>query len=463
MLKTIFSLLLLISCGSQSLHAIWSTTPDNVSAIGTTTKFAQVSTASSNGNAVAIWQDSAVRVSVKPFGQNWGTPVPLYTIAPSLLPPQPAVAMNSSGAAIAVWTETTSFTIQASVYDPNSGMWSTPTTISNPPGGYGSLFPNIAIDSLGNAIVLWIDTTFSVSNVNVINYVNGSWGSITNLATGIPSIQPLFPEDMTLQIAVDSLGNGVALFELFDGTYSRIAYATYTVGGSPSPWFIPSPPAAYISSSGANAFLPCISINETGNAVLVWQEDNGNAYASTLNFVSGAWTTPSSPSVISQAGEVVNDPIVAVDGSGNAVAVWFNSNDGTIRATSYTHSSNTWTTDQIISDTITNNLNPDVCVDTQGNAVAVWLNNTSNSVIGATLPFGGSWSAFQTISPVGQVFSADFPKVSCDSTGYAVAVWDNSTIKAVQSVHWTPAPTVLNVNPNSGPSGRWQYRDDHRN
>ena len=75
--------------------------------------------------------------------------------------------------------------------------------------------------------------------------------------------------------------------------------------------------------------------------------------------------------------------------------------------------------------------------------------NTS-SVIGATQSFGGSWTTPQTISPA-QVVAGEFPKVSDDATGYGVAVWGNHTLLELQSAHWTPAPTVLNVNPNSGP------------
>src|SRR5581483_9257501 len=46
-------------------------------------------------------------------------------------------------------------------------------------------------------------------------------------------------------------------------------------------------------------------------------------------------------------------------------------------------------------------------------------------------------------------------RVAVDSTGYGVADWTTpgggSVGGGVQAATWTPAPTVTNVNPNSGP------------
>ena len=451
MMKTIFSLLLFISCSAHSLHAIWST-PDTFGSISGGNPQVEVSTDSANGNTIAVWGNataaSVIQASIKPFGQNWGSATPLSVVGHGAA--QPQVAMNSSGAAIAVWVDSTLEVIQASTYDPNSNTWSTSVTISNPPSGYRSTFPFIAIDSLGNAIAVWQDekTDNTVSNFNATRFVNGAWsGVITNLATGVP-VPGVGPN--TMSVGVDASGNGVVVWVGNDGANFRISYATYTV--STDTWFIAP---SFISTSGVNASNPFISVNLAGNAVMVWQQLSSpvTAQASTLNFVSGAWTTASSQQAISQATDDAINPVVAVDGSGNAVAVWYNFMDNTIHAASYTHSSNTWTTDQIISDTVSQNENPDVCVDTKGDAIAVWLNfgpaNTS-SVIGATQSFGGSWTTPQTISPA-QVVAGEFPKVSDDATGYGVAVWGNHTLLELQSAHWTPAPTVLNVNPNSGP------------
>ena len=188
MIKTLFSLLLFISLSAQSLHAIWST-PDTFGSIsvwipGRVLLTLPMAILLVWGNATAA---SVIQASIKPFGQNWGSATPLLVVGHGAA--QPQVAMNSSGAAIAVWVDSTLEVIQASTYDPNSNTWSTSVTISNPPSGYRSTFPFIAIDSLGNAIAVWQDekTDNTVSNFNATRFVNGAWsGVITNLATGVP-------------------------------------------------------------------------------------------------------------------------------------------------------------------------------------------------------------------------------------------------------------------------------------
>jgi len=111
-----------------------------------------------NGNATAIWQEGVAtsRLSASRYtvGSGWSTPVfvDLSASAKGL----PALATNASGTTIAVWGQVdgTSYNVYASQYSSTSG-WSTPTNIENLAGGTSPISPDVAVDTNGNALVVW--------------------------------------------------------------------------------------------------------------------------------------------------------------------------------------------------------------------------------------------------------------------------------------------------------------------
>jgi hypothetical protein len=66
---------------------------------------------------------------------------------------------------------------------------------------------------------------------------------------------------------------------------------------------------------------------------------------------------------------------------------------------------------------------PEVAVDGQGNAIAVWsrFDGTNFIVQAAVREAGGSFGAPQDLSAAGQ--KAGFSQVAVDGQGYAIAVW----------------------------------------
>jgi hypothetical protein len=60
-----------------------------------------------------------------------------------------------------------------------------------------------------------------------------------------------------------------------------------------------------------------------------------------------------------------------------------------------------------------------VGVDAAGDAVALWTDDDIPAIQSATLPFGGTWSAVQTISAAG----ASSPQLAVDPAGKVIAVW----------------------------------------
>ena len=69
---------------------------------------------------------------------------------------------------------------------------------------------------------------------------------------------------------------------------------------------------------------------------------------------------------------------------------------------------------------------PQVAVDGRGNAIAVWSrsNGTNDIVQAAARAAGGSFGAPQDVSAAGQ--DAHVPQVAVDGRGNAIAVWSRS-------------------------------------
>jgi len=130
---------------------------------------------------------------------------------------------------------------------------------------------------------------------------------------------------------------------------------------------------------------------------------------------------------ISDAGQDGFEPQVAVDSSGNVIAVWTRS-DGTnfrIQSASRTATGD-WSVPETISDPGQSASSPQVAVDPSGNAVAVWTRSdgTNLRVQSAYRPAGNGFLGAQTVSAVAGDASA--PSVSMDNSGQALVAWQRT-------------------------------------
>jgi hypothetical protein len=150
------------------------------------------------------------------------------------------------------------------------------------------------------------------------------------------------------------------------------------------------------------------------------------ALASTAILPVAAHATPTFLSAInvSAAGNDAFEPQVAVDPSGNVIAVWTRSDGTNTRIESANRTpSGPWSSAQILSDPGQSASSPQVAVDPSGNALAVWtrFDGTTDRIQSAFRTAGGSFSAPVTVSDAGG--SATGPVVSMDSSGKAVVAW----------------------------------------
>ncbi|MBI5779241.1 MAG: hypothetical protein HZA49_07280 [Planctomycetes bacterium] len=276
------------------------------------------------------------------------------------------VAVDSNGNAIAVWNQFdgTRTNIWANRYVSGTG-WATAGLIETDDIG-NAYSPQIAFDANGNALAVWKQSDGNRDNIWANRYVSGTgWATAelieTNNAGGASDPQ----------IAFDSDVNALVVWSQFDGTRSNIWANRYVSGTG---WAT----AELIETDNAgNAVIPQIAVDSGGNAIAVWDQSDGTRFNIWANrYVSGTgWATAE----LIETNNVATAyfPQVSVDSGGNAWAVWYQS-DGTrfnIWANRYVSGTGWATAGLIETDNAGDAFNPQIAVDSNGKAIAVWDQN----------------------------------------------------------------------------------------
>jgi hypothetical protein len=233
------------------------------------------------------------------------------------------------------------------------------------------------------------------------------------------------------QVAVDGSGAAVAVWARSDGSHEIIQASARPAGGA---WG----PAVDLSQSGRDSEAPQVAVDAAGNAVAVWSRFNGAHWViqAASRPAGGGWTPVSD---ISNSEKTAEEPDVAVDPAGRATAVWFRYDgfDNIVQSAQLGPGSGSgWSQPVDLSEKGENAEEPQVAVDAAGDAVAVWrrLKGTDTIAQGAFRPAGGGWRAADDLSEAGG--DATEPRLSVDPGGSAIAVWTRAvgaggTVQAV--------------------------------
>jgi dipeptidyl aminopeptidase/acylaminoacyl peptidase len=120
-------------------------------------------------------------------------------------------------------------------------------------------------------------------------------------------------------------------------------------------------------------------------------------------------------------------PQIAFDSSGNAIAVWYQS-DGTVyNIWANRFDGTSWGTAELIeADNAGHALMPQIAIDSSGNAIAVWYQSDgTRDNIYANRFNGTSWGTAELIE-ADNAGNVDYPQIAFDSSGNAIAVWKQS-------------------------------------
>lgn len=284
-----------------------------------------------------------------------------------------STAIDVNGNVIAVWAQSdgTRNNAWANRYTPSAG-WGTATLIETDNAGTATT-PQIAMDGSGNAVAVWTQSDGTRDNVWANRYTVGSgWGTAALIETDN------LGNASEVKLAVNAAGQAQAVWAQSDGVRTNIWANRYTPGsGAGTGWGT----ATLLETDNLGAAgAPQIALDSSGNAVAIWQQSSGSRINVWANrFVQGAWGTAQR---IENNENNLSDPSIApqlaMDTNGNAMAVWTQistrtfGNTSVIWANRFTASTGWASAVPIDSQANIRSLNPQIAMDASGNLLAIW-------------------------------------------------------------------------------------------
>jgi len=345
-----------------------------------------------SGNGYVVWQDYRngiwyIYFSYRPAGGSWGPNVKVNDDTGTTSYGWPSIAVDASGNAYVVWYDypNGNYDIYFS-YRPAGGTWGANVKVNDDGGTADQEVPSIAVDASGNAYAVWHDHRNGNPDIYFSYRPAGStWGANVKVNDDGGTADQEVPS-----IAVDASGNAYAVWHDHRNGNPDIYFSYRPAGGS---W---GPNVKVNDDAGtAGQGWPSIAVDASGNAYVVWYDErNGNPdiYFS-YRPAGGSW----GPNVKANddtgtAGQ--GWPSIAVDASGNAYVVWQDMRNGNPDIYfSYRPAGGAWGANVRVNDDagMANQYYPSIAVDGSGNAYAVWQDyrNYSTDIYFSYLPAGG--------------------------------------------------------------------------
>jgi hypothetical protein len=339
----------------------------------------------SGGDALVVWQHYPENTlwSGRYDGQNntW-TPPLRVDITGATTPLR--VATNDLGEVMAVWHMRDPITLLDNVYvnrySFGSGLW------NSPPDTIGSISSNnnvqheaIAVNNSSNALALWMENVASSSDETIYgkSFTTGAgWGAETVLDIEAGSLP---------QVVIFDSGDALAVWgrniKTTSGTITGKALVASRYNALSDSWGpaqeIHNVPGFYDSNIK-------MKLDNSGTITVLWYGDRSpptpdHLFCIRYDSSSGTWGTLQQ---VDQFGGVGNQsPGLAVDDTGNAIAVWV-SVWGSVWTNTYDVATDTWGDQKLLENDETGNArNPQVVMSNNGVATVVWQQPTGGSPI----------------------------------------------------------------------------------
>ena len=328
-----------------------------------------------DGSAVMIWaQSDGVHTNLWGTrnlpGSGWDTPVLIDTTDTADVS-LPRLAVDSNGYAMALWRESDGLTAQLMVADfsPVVG-WGTPSVLSS---AVTIGDARMVIRNDGSVVTVWSqgDTAGMNGTVWSNSYVAGAWGSAQRIESGNAV------NTASLQLAANASGNLLTVWSATaDGQFYDIVANTYDMATG---WNTEqSLRSGLFGDATMSVVTPKLAMNSAGQAVLVWNEaaSPNSIWANTYDAAAG-WATATLLDTSDTLGAYM--PVVAIDGTGNALAAWIQSDGTTDQLYSSRFSIGSgWEAIPAIQNIASrpshpgNTSVPALAMDTEGNVVLAW-------------------------------------------------------------------------------------------
>jgi hypothetical protein len=377
-----------------------------------------------NGNALAIWAQhrgpgttTNIWSSRYTAAAGWGAPV-LVELDDTGDASDPQIAFDASGNAVAVWSQESAAPVRRNIWANRytAAGWGMPVLIETSDTSNAGE-PKVVVDAGGNALAVWTQDDGTASRVNFNRYTaaTGNWGASGFVDTSAT------PDSVDVQIALDGGGNAIAVWAQRVGNSSSVWSSRYAVAASA--W---NAPKLLVTDDALAATSPQIAIDAAGNAWVAWSQVVGtrtHIVASRYSASTGLWGTAAA--IESGAGDTTSQKI-AMDAAGNALAVWVQPEGARYDVWSSRYTAGTgWGAPALIeTDNVGTVGSPQVAFDASGNALAVWMQSdgTRFNIWSSRYTAATGWGAGAAIETE-NASDAYSPQLAIDASGNALAVW----------------------------------------
>ncbi|MBM0107352.1 LysM peptidoglycan-binding domain-containing protein [Steroidobacter sp. S1-65] len=379
------------------------------------------------GNGFAVWAQGSDVIARRYDGASgtWGEPALLDDSAEFADRVRVAVDRDS-GNAFAIWTQSdgAAVSLYASRFNTLTNTWSDAELLETAAGAVNNGEDNsfVALEG-GHGAVVWLQNDGAALNIYLSRLVGGSWTT------------PVLVEESSEageqpKVAIDSSGNVTVAWRQRDPVsgarriYSRRWDSTTQAFGS----------VMAMNDSGDRH--PRLQFDAAGNGFLAWR--GSGFFTRRFDAASGQWSGElalNNPGAGGESGEI------SVDEHGNAMAAWIENNAGNsyIYVRRYNAAANSWGDAELL-DTSSNVVS--LVVSMSGDdAVVSWLrlNESRREDVYSIKQTDGVWEQVRLLET--RNGSASQLSSTINSAGNAAVVWtqsDDSNLSIFEARHLSP-------------------------
>jgi hypothetical protein len=370
------------------------------------------------GVAMAVWQlhDGAtysVCGNRFTYADGWGDAAAVVCGGTDAHTPQ--VSTDPNGNTITVYQDGGfPYNLYANRYDTLTG-WGTPASLES--GGGNAYYQHITTDIDGNGYAVWIQ----VDGDGHKSVFVGHYAALTDTWGTEERIEGADGEAMQPQVTTDATGNVFYIWTQSDGSHMNIYVREYY--GDGHGWS----PILPLENINGHAYTPQVATDRNGNAIAVWTQSDNDGHSTIFanRYINGTgWQTEGTP-IEDATGDAFN-PQIAFDADGNALAVWkqWRNSRYYIYANRFSSTTGRWEAAiQISGETGLSAEDPQIAIDSDGNALAVWreFDGSYWNIYANRYDHTSGWSNAGAIEHA--TGHAKAPQISMDGSGRALAVW----------------------------------------
>jgi hypothetical protein len=170
-----------------------------------------------------------------------------------------------------VWQQSDGFDTQIFMSQGVIGSWVHPTSLTDniSPNGQPTAFSEVALDNIGNALIAWNQLDGLFTQVFISEFRGNIWTHPSNVQD---NISPLAESAWLPQVAMDDNGNALVTWFQEDGNKLQVFKSEYRNGV----WIHPAGLQDNITLPDEDARHPDAAMSNSGNAFICWRQSDGN-------------------------------------------------------------------------------------------------------------------------------------------------------------------------------------------